>query len=152
MLPEFPAAVRIHAGRDSNFVRELVAPNELDLALIDASHKHPWPLLDLLRLAPFVQGGGWILLHDIKLGSIGAARKARGETLDFDAAYGAEWLFDRWPFRKISSGNIGAVQLPRTKTELLPFALEMMRIPFETRSSKERVLRRSLYRALSEVY
>jgi len=149
IIPEFPGAVRIHSGRDSGFVQEIAAPNELGLVLIDASHKHPWPLLDLLRLAPFVRGGGWVLLHDIKLGTLRTEMALRGECLPFGGAYGAEWLFDAWPFRKVSGGNIGAVQVPHARSTLLPFSVQMMRTPFETQPTKKRELQVSLYRALT---
>ena len=64
------------------------------------------------------------------------------------ASYGAEWLFDQWPFRKISGGNIGAVQLPHEKSALLPFALRMMSIQFEVVRRQARATRRALYESL----
>jgi len=151
MLPQWPDAVRIHAGRDSEMLDEILAPGELELALIDASHKHPWPLLDLLRLAPFMRAGGWVLLHDIQLGTMGAEQRKRGESQQHGFDSGAEWLFEAWPYRKISGGNIGAVQLPAQKSDLLRLAVQLMAKPFETAPSKEKELRRALYRALRDL-
>jgi hypothetical protein len=77
--------------------------------------------------------------------------KRNGQPPECDTAYGAEWLFAAWPFRKFSGGNIGAVQLPPRKAALVPFTMEMLQRPFETKPNKERQLRRSIYRALSEL-
>jgi hypothetical protein len=151
ILPQWPEAVRIHAGRDSRIVRHIAAPDELELVLIDASHKHPWPLLDVLRVAQVVRGGGWVILHDIQLGTMGVEQRKRGESSQHGFDFGAEWLFDAWPFRKISGGNIGAVQIPELKSAVLPLFACMMRKPFETAPSKERELRRWLYQALGEL-
>ncbi|MDP9004510.1 MAG: class I SAM-dependent methyltransferase, partial [Verrucomicrobiota bacterium] len=71
LIPDLASTVRVHTQRESDFARELGARDEFGLAFIDADHRHPWPLLDVLRLAPYVQRGGWILLHDIQLGTHG---------------------------------------------------------------------------------
>ena len=39
------------------------------MAFIDANHQHPCPLLDLLRIVR-ARSAGWILLHDIRLGTL----------------------------------------------------------------------------------
>ena len=124
LIPEIASIVRLHVPLDSIFVRDLAQPDELDLVFIDANHCHPRPLLDLLRCAPFVGDGGWLVLHDIQLGAI--SREAGS-----NSPFGAEWLFERWPFRKVSGGNIGAVQLPAEKSALIPFALRLMSLPSE---------------------
>jgi hypothetical protein len=113
LLPKHPQAVRVHAGCDSRIVRELFAPGELCLAFIDGSHQHPYPLLDVLHLAPSMRPGGWLLLHDTVLGTRGEEMRARGEPLPHGAPYGAEWLFQRWPFPKINGGNIGGCSCRR---------------------------------------
>jgi hypothetical protein len=150
LLPGYPAAVRLHTGRDARFVAELFAPGELSLAFIDANHSHPFPLLDVLRLAPFMASDGWLMLHDISLGTIGQQMLARGEPLQYGAPFGAEWLFQAWPFPRIYGGNTGAIQLPKDSQALLPFALDMMRRPFEGgRRRQHRELRRMLYQAMA---
>jgi Methyltransferase domain len=149
LIPQYPAAVRLHAGRDARIARELFAPGELSLAFIDANHQHPHPLLDVLRLAPFMASDGWILLHDITLGTLGQRMRERGESLEYGAPFGAEWLFQAWPFPKINGRNTGAIQLPKDRRTLLPFVLMMMRKPFEGGKARHhRALRRMLYRAL----
>jgi hypothetical protein len=80
LIPDLVSRVRLHIPNDSRCVRTLARPNELELVFIDADHRHPRPLLDLLRLAPYVRSGGWIVLHDIQLGAIGRKIAAAGET------------------------------------------------------------------------
>jgi hypothetical protein len=149
LLPEYPGAVRVHSGHDSRILPQLFRAGELAVAFVDANHQHPFPLLDTLRLAPFLRPNAWIILHDITLGTIGAQMRARGEPVPYGAPYGAEMLFDAWPFPKISGGNTGAIQLPKARRDLLPFALCLMRKRFEGgRARQHRKLRRMLYQAL----
>ena len=151
LFPELVSMIRLHAPRDASFVAQLSRRHELEIVFIDADHRHPHPLLDLLRLAPFVRGGGWIVLHDIQLGTITCEGIEAGQSTDWEPIYGAEWLFDRWPFRKISGGNIGAVQLPEQKSALIPFALRMMSIRFETAEKETRSTRHALYESLGQL-
>jgi hypothetical protein len=132
-------------------VSEIAQRGAFGLAFIDADHRHPWPLLDVLRLAPYVQNCGWIVLHDIQLGTHGKAERATGKPLDASTPYGAEWLFERWPFRKIRSFHIGAIELPPRLDSLIPFAFDLMDKPFElTGSAAERACR-ALYRSFAEL-
>ena len=151
LVPDLPGAVAVHTQRESDFVRELARPNELLLVFIDADHQHPNPLLDLLRVTPYVQSGGWIVLHDIQLGTIAATQPEIAATLTHGAPFGAEWLFDCWPFPKISGGNIGAVQLPRDRRALLRSALALMARPFEVGEWSHRKFRKKLGHALVDL-
>ena len=96
------------------------APLRYDLAFIDGDHRHPWPLLDLLHLAPVLAAGAWVALHDVALARI----------LPSCASRGAEWLFDLWPGEKLAgtgdAENIGAVRLPVALAELLPMAVQLI--------------------------
>ena len=150
-FPELASAVRVHVPHDSSIVRELAQRDELELVFIDNGHSHPQPLLDLLRLAPFVRSGGWMVLHDIELGTCGRNAAEAGQAFPHGTPYGAEWLFSYWPFRKISGGNIGAVQLPHDKSALVPFALRLMSMPFEISEGGARAMRRSLYQTFAEL-
>ena len=152
LIPDLVSTVRVHTGHESDFVRELAARDEFGLAFIDADHRHPWPLLDVLRLAPYVKGGGWILLHDIQLGTYGKDQRAAGQSLEGGTPYGAEWLFDRWPFRKIRSFHIGAIELPSSKDALIPFALDLMQEPFEITGKSAQRARRALYESFTELF
>jgi predicted O-methyltransferase YrrM len=151
LIPDLVSTVRVHTGRESDIVCELGARDKFGLAFIDADHRHPWPLLDLLRLAPTIASGGWILLHDIQLGTYGQAERDAGKTLEGGTPYGAEWLFERWPFRKIRSFHIGAIELPQRKESLVPFALTLMEQPFEVTGKAAQRIRRALYRSVTEL-
>ena len=150
LIPDLISTVRVHTGRDSEFAQELGAHEKFGLAFIDADHRHPWPLLDVLRLTPCLQAMGWILLHDIQLGTHGKKARQAGERMEGGTPYGAEWLFDRWPFRKIRSFHIGAIELPADTAALIPFALDLMDQSFEITGKAVKRARRALYQSLAE--
>lgn len=147
LIPDLASRVRVHTGCESDLVSRIASRGEFGLAFIDADHRHPWPLLDVLRLAPYIETGGWILLHDIQLGTYGKAEREAGKQLEGGTPYGAEWLFDRWPFRKIRSFHIGAIELPANKESLIPFALTLLDEPFEITGKTAQRVRRALYRS-----
>jgi predicted O-methyltransferase YrrM len=148
VFSEFASMIRVHTPQDARFVSRIAEPNELEVAFIDADHRHPLPLLDLLQLAPCMRPASWVLLHDIRLGTLTRQAIDAGCKPMFEPAYGAEWLFAHWPFHKISGGNIGAVQLPVDKSALIPFALRLLTIPFEITGHHEHVTRNALCQSL----
>jgi predicted O-methyltransferase YrrM len=149
IIPDFPNTVRVHAPADSEAIKEFAVRGELQLVFIDANHQHPQPLLDLLRVAPYVRSGGWILLHDIKLGTLGRASSQSDHNVRREASFGAEWLFGYWPFPKIAGGNVGAVQIPVQKTAIIPAGLRLMALPFEMRVDSHAIVQRQLYQSLA---
>lgn len=149
LIPDLASTVRVHTGRKSDFARELGARDTFGLGFVDADHRHPWPLLDVLRLAPYIQSEGWIVLHDIQLGTYGKALREAGQAPEGETPYGAEWLFDRWPFQRIRSAHIGAVRLPSRKAALVPFALTLMEEPFEVEGKAAKRARRALYQSFA---
>jgi predicted O-methyltransferase YrrM len=149
LAPQLAPMIRLHNPHDSGFVGQICLPNELEVAFIDADHRHPFPLLDLLRLAPYVRRSGWLVLHDIELGTMISRSLNAGKSVSWDPLYGAEWIFEQWPFRKISCGNIGALQLPDDMSALVPFALRMMSVPFETEQRYASQIRRKLYQSIA---
>jgi cephalosporin hydroxylase len=149
LFPDISSMVRLHSPHDASFVSQIATRDELEVTFIDADHRHPFILLDLLRLAPYMRPASWVLLHDIQLGTITRRALDAGQKTAFEPVYGAEWLFNRWPFRKISGGNIGAIQLPEQKRALVAFAIRMMSIQFETPQKQARTTRRALYRSLA---
>lgn len=151
LIPNLVSTVRVHTGRESDIVCELGAREEFGLAFIDADHRHPWPLLDVLRLVPYIASSGWILLHDIQLGSYGEAERVAGKQLEGGTPFGAEWLFERWPFRKIRSFHIGAIELPQRQEALIPFALDLMDKPLELTGKAAKRARRALYRSFADL-
>lgn len=149
LIPHLVSTIGIHTGRQSDLVREIASPGEFGLAFIDADHRHPWPLLDVLRLAPYLQPAGWIVLHDIQLGTYGKIEQAADRALESSTPYGAEWLFEAWPFRKIRSFHIGAIELPVRKDRLVPFALDLMDRPFEITGKSAKCAQRALYQSFA---
>ena len=131
LVPRLSSRIRVHAGQDARYVEQIARAGELQLVFIDADHQHPRPTLDLIRVSRFVRPGGWVVVHDIDLGSLGERMRAAGTPFDYGAPFGAQWLFEAWPFEKISGGNIGALRLPSNLQDLVPFALAMLRIPSE---------------------
>ncbi|HVF70717.1 MAG TPA: class I SAM-dependent methyltransferase [Chthoniobacterales bacterium] len=148
-FPELAPVIRIHTPQDSTLVSKLATPDELEIVFIDADHQHPLPLLDLLRVAPYIRPGGWVVLHDIQLGTKAREANSRDETLRWGAAEGAELLFESWPFRKIGGGNIGAIQLPNDKSALVAFALRLMSLPYEIKGSRAEAIHRALHRSFA---
>ena len=149
IIPDFPNAVRVHAPAESEAIKEFAVRGELQLVFINANHQHPQPLLDLLRATPYVRSGGWILLHDIKLGTLGRASIESVHDVRCGASFGAEWLFGYWPFRKIAGRNIGAVQIPVQKTAIIPAALRLMALPLEMKISSHAIVQRQLYQSFA---
>jgi predicted O-methyltransferase YrrM len=152
MFPALADAVRIHVPADSGIVRKFAGRDEIEFAFVDADHQHPRPLLDLVRLGPFLRPGAWVVFHDVRLGTH-TAETGDLESLAFGAPFGAEWFFQKWPFRKISGGNIGAVQIPADKNAMVAPALRLMELPFEVNSGNEaRRDRRALHQGLVELW
>jgi len=131
LVPRLSSQIRVHAGKDARYVEQIARAGELQLVFIDADHQHPRPILDLIRVSRFVRPGGWVVVHDIDLGSLGERMRAAGVAVEHGSPSGAQWLFEAWPFEKISGGNIGALRLPSNLRDLVPFALAMLRIPSE---------------------
>ena len=131
LVPHLSNRIRVHPGQDVGHVEQIARVGELELVFIDADHQHPRPTLDLIRVSRFVRPGGWVVIHDIDLGSLAERMRAAGVAVEHGAPSGAQWLFEAWPFEKISGGNIGALRLPPNLRDLVPFALAMLRIPSE---------------------
>src|SRR5207249_5898246 len=67
LIGEFPGSVRVHAPRQSGYIRNLASPNELEMAFIDANPQHSRPLLNLLRLVPPVRRVVRLIVQHIRL-------------------------------------------------------------------------------------
>lgn len=106
------------AGRVGADLRK--AGGLVDFAFVDGDHRHPWPLFDVLHVAPALRPEAWIALHDIALARVCPQFQS----------HGAEWLFSAWPeTARAGAGeaeNIGAVRLPADLHELVPMALDLL--------------------------
>jgi predicted O-methyltransferase YrrM len=151
LVPRLSSRIRVHAGKDARYVEQIARAGELQLVFIDADHQHPRPTLDLIRVARFVRPGGWVIVHDTDLGSLGERMRAAGAAVDHGSPSGAQWLFEAWPFEKISGGNIGALRLPSNLRQLVPFALAMLRIPSELEPISIRRTLEAFFAALVEL-
>ena len=90
-------------------------------------------------------------MHDIQLGTYGKKLKEADKSVESGTPYGAEWLFDRWPFRKIRSFHIGAIEIPSPKAALIPFALGLMNEPFEVTGKTAKRIRSALYQSFADL-
>jgi hypothetical protein len=151
LVPHLSSRIRVHAGQDARYVEQIARVGELQLVFIDADHQHPRPTLDLIRVSRFVRPGGWVILHDIGLGSLGEAMRAAGTSFEHGAPFGAQWLFEAWPFEKINGGNIGALRLPSNSRALVSLALAMLRIPSELEPTPTRRTLEAFFEALVDL-
>lgn len=119
MVPSLADRATVHAGRvAADIGREfgMRGGHLLPLLFIDACHKHPYPVADLLGVLPALGPGAWVILHDINLPARAAEFAARtGEDVHWGER-GAKLLYDAWQHEKIAGGgtmpNIGAIRLP----------------------------------------
>lgn len=110
-----------HAPATAATVREEHADDSIGFAFIDGSHKHPWPVLDLLAMLVSLRPGGEVVLHDINLPQVTPDVPTRG----------AQLLFDDLDLEKeADSGspipNIGAITVPDDKAGLREQLLAML--------------------------
>jgi len=110
---------------DARKLRLTMPIGGVDLAFIDANHHHPFPLLDVLHLAPVMRPGAWIVLHDIDLPRLYPQFQSHGPM----------WLFEMWPGATIrgtgDAENIGAVQMTDTLESLVPMAVALLERKWE---------------------
>lgn len=130
LTPELRERIVLHPLHDSSFCQELPPDDALRFAFIDGNHRHPWPLVDSLRVQERM-AGGWILLHDIDLPATIARAQADGQAVDLQPVAGAKHVFDVWPDEKISSGNIGVVRVPSDRGSLGTLVAELRDLPAE---------------------
>ncbi|WP_238366657.1 class I SAM-dependent methyltransferase [Mesobacterium pallidum] len=88
--------VDIHRGHTAVDVGESWDPaRPIDFCFIDASHQHPWPLIDTLCVMPYVRPGGLLAQHDLMM-YIDKTNKL---------AIGPKMLFDQVPQRDLVTFN-----------------------------------------------
>lgn len=116
----------LHTPTDARGIGRELQAGSIDLIFIDADHRHPWPLLDVLHLAPLARPQAWVALHDIALARI----------MPGCQEHGAEWLFTAWPGEKAAgtgtAENLGAVRLPADLGTLVRMARKLLQLaPWE---------------------
>lgn len=124
MVPNLSENWSLFCGEGACDAAQRYRERGVQLAFIDADHRHPWPTLDALALLPALAGSAWIVLHDIVLPQIS----------DFKV-FGAQCLFNEWPGEKRRSvfgqGNIGAIRLPGEREVAEKWLRDILRIPWQ---------------------
>lgn len=97
-------------------------PDSLAFLFIDASHRHPWPALDLLATLPCLRPGAEVVLHDINLPRLNDGQFP---------VWGAKHVFDDLSVGKAADGqasppNIGSIYVPDDKETLRRDLLEIV--------------------------
>lgn len=68
LLSEIPALSNVKTevvtGRACLAVPERFSPQSVDFCFVDASHRHPWPVIDTLVMLPFLKTGTYMVHHD----------------------------------------------------------------------------------------
>lgn len=117
--PDTAAMIARHINTTALDAGEALAGAGIRLAFVDADHRHPAPIVDVLALLPAMAPGGWIVLHDVNLPAAAEHyEQTRGTRVDWKQ-HGAKYLFDAWPYDKLvlpMHKNIGAVRLPTDRT------------------------------------
>jgi hypothetical protein len=111
----------------------LLDGTEVTFAFVDGNHRHAWPLSDVMEIQQLMKSG-WILMHDIDLPGQIECAIAAGRLVEQTSASGAKHVFEFWPWEKIRSGNIGAIQIPADRRGLDEFLSRMRDLPCEVSS------------------
>jgi predicted O-methyltransferase YrrM len=148
MVPELAHGFRSHPRLLAPDVPGLLEGETVDMAFIDADHRHPCPTADLLALIPALSPGAWVALHDIALAeACEEHNRLTGDDADWNE-HGAEWLFEHWPFEKlrgepagnkIGGRNIGAIRIPSDRPVTPDDLRALIALPWETEPN-ERLL------------
>ena len=130
MAPELRKRIALHPRCESSRCGDIVRKGETTLGFIDGNHRHPWPLSDLMQLLQVMEKG-WILLHDIDLPGMVERARAAEQAVECEPDSGAKLIFEHWSGRKISSGNIGAIEVPLDLDLLGTFVQKLRAVPSE---------------------
>ena len=82
--------VSLHTGATALDLPALAGDAPFDMAFIDASHQHPWPIFDTLALLPFLKPGAPIIHHDLQLFREANNKFGVGPKMMFDQLHPAE--------------------------------------------------------------
>lgn len=124
VVPELASQYRLLTGALA--FERMAEIGAIDFAFIDGHHYHPWAMLDLLSLLPFIERGRWVALHDLNLCTFERHKHTNR---------GPYYLFYLWPDQKLHSTQvpamIGAINIDRKPSDYLPLILEMLYTPWE---------------------
>ncbi|WP_323035812.1 class I SAM-dependent methyltransferase [Pararhodobacter sp.] len=131
--------VSLHTGATALDLRRLAGDAPFDMAFIDASHQHPWPIFDTLALLPFLKPGAPIIHHDLQLYRNPGNKFGVGPKMLFDRLSPAERLTPHGLYGKYREpalktrtidNNIFAVMTPETLAPLADQLAEGLYFPW----------------------
>lgn len=127
---EIRARVRVRTGCTALNLADDVAPASLPLLLIDASHSHPWPCLDLWASLPYLREDGEVCFHDVNLPLANPNFPTYGVKYLFDTLILDKRYADPVPGRV---SNMGSATLAGNKDQVREQIVDcMQRYPWET--------------------
>ncbi|MBZ9570453.1 class I SAM-dependent methyltransferase [Methanobrevibacter sp. TMH8] len=102
---------------------------KLDLVFLDAGHSHPYPLIDLIHVIPYLHDESIVLLHDV---------------VDYmrPNAWGESFIYTDWSEYKYrtcyidsnqeikSETSLGYIEIPKNKEIIYENLLKIAKIPF----------------------
>jgi predicted O-methyltransferase YrrM len=111
--PQLVERIELRWPANAVTVREEHGADEIGFLFIDASHRHPWPALDLLATLDALRSGAEVVFHDISLPEISEA----------GIGWGPKYVFEGLDVEKqVDAGgsppNIGSVFVPEDKRPL----------------------------------
>lgn len=119
----------------NNPIHEAFKKNHSTIAFIDADHRHPWPLIDVLILNKYLPKGSWILLQDIRLTERWLANSIERGVVCPTPTRGVGFVFENWLGEKISGYemcyNMGAIKTGLDNVKLKRFVDTCKLYPFE---------------------
>ncbi len=114
LAPDLTNSITIHTPQNARDAAAHLPPHSVDLALIDADHRHPAAAIDLLTILPILKPGAWVLIHDIELDLIQSNTPTSP-----GAQSGPHLLYQAWAYDKVRElrddpreSNIGALKIP----------------------------------------
>ncbi len=114
LAPDLTNSITIHTPQNARDAAAHLPPHSVDLALIDADHRHPAAAIDLLTILPILKPGAWVLIHDIELDLIQSNTPTSP-----GAQSGPHLLYQAWACDKVRElrddpreSNIGALKIP----------------------------------------
>lgn len=124
-------AFSLHRGKTVLNISEILDKNvKLDLVFLDGGHSHPFPLINLVSVIPYLHEESLICLHDV------------AEYMQPND-WGESFIYEIWPSIKYRNtdqmGNketLGVVQLPKRKDELYEMLLKIAKTPLRASQHK----------------
>ncbi len=111
-------------------------PYDNILAFVDAGHKHPWPLMDLIYLRESLKKNSWVMFQDIRIMERWLMDTVKFNTPCPPPIRGVELVFNYYPgTRLIGTGlcyNIGALCLDVDDLSFFRFINLLLTHPMET--------------------